>query len=433
MDEPSITQPDHNNPYSYQDSLTEVRFRLTLTEFQQLQKMAQHERTTVDELAKRMVASQIDLSTDQASQLPRKWLVEGKRREPRTTRASGQNAHISYAPLVALLLLFLAGLLLILLYAGAKELGLIGDPTQVAPLASATSGIERKSDTIATFTATSVSVPTQTPNPPTATYTPTSTYRPTGNYVQSPTPVSDELATPLSISEGTQTVSPPGLIIAAASIYSTTITITTYEGQSLAELVRQADQDIEAVLMISRTIMLLPNQQITLTLGGMNGWTEERPRYVFPVHPPEIAKFDRGHHDYPATDVFAPKRAVIVAVTDGSIYEMSRADTWDPNVDDPATRGGISVSIVGSDGWRYYYSHLGELRKDLALGDHVATGEILGYLGDSGNARGVPQLHFGISKPTVPGDWEVRRGQVLPYPFLQAWLHNENKTPTAAK
>ena len=51
-------------------------------------------------------------------------------------------------------------------------------------------------------------------------------------------------------------------------------------------------------------------------------------------------------------------------------------------------------------------------------------------IGISGNAAQTsPHCHFGISHPTFPGDWEVRRGEIWPYDYLQAWMNGEDLTP----
>lgn len=158
--------------------------------------------------------------------------------------------------------------------------------------------------------------------------------------------------------------------------------------------------------------------------------TQISKKYVFPIQPPELAKYAKTHHDYPATDIFAPPRTAVVAVTDGIIEEVNRKDLWDPKEDNPATRGGLFISLIGSDGVRYYYSHLNEISYDLTQGDCVCAGQILGYIGDSGNARGLPHLHFGISHPTFPGDWAVRRGEINPFEYLEDWKRNQYITPT---
>jgi hypothetical protein len=153
-------------------------------------------------------------------------------------------------------------------------------------------------------------------------------------------------------------------------------------------------------------------------------------RYVFPVQPPEVASYAAEHHTYPATDIFAPRRSVFVAVTNGVIDELSYEDHWDPANDDGALRSGRYVTMIGDDGVRYHGSHLDEVMSGLAAGDRVVAGQVLGYVGNSGNAAGItPHLHFGISYPTYAGDWETRRGLASPYPYLQAWARHENVTP----
>ena len=165
-------------------------------------------------------------------------------------------------------------------------------------------------------------------------------------------------------------------------------------------------------------------------------WAYGRPvylqqhRYVFPVQLPDDASFGQYHHDYPATDIAAPEGSSFVAPTDGVIEHLRREDPWDGRVDDPSTRGGRSVSMIGDDGVRYYGSHLSQVEAGLEVGQRVEAGAMLGRVGDSGNARGTaPHLHFGISHPTFPEDWLTRRGEVSPYPYLQAWLRGEGITP----
>jgi peptidoglycan LD-endopeptidase LytH len=49
---------------------------------------------------------------------------------------------------------------------------------------------------------------------------------------------------------------------------------------------------------------------------------------VFPVQPPSLADYTQGHHDYPATDIFAPEGSSFVAVTNGMVEEVSETDRW---------------------------------------------------------------------------------------------------------
>ena len=153
-------------------------------------------------------------------------------------------------------------------------------------------------------------------------------------------------------------------------------------------------------------------------------------RYVFPVKPASAATYGQYHHDYPATDIFCPIGTLFVAPTDGVVDYVSIKDIWDPKLDDPATRGGLSVAIIGTDGVRYYGSHLSAVEPGIMPGVQVAAGRILGKTGKSGDARFVdPHLHFGISPPTTPADWETRRGIVSPYKYLRAWAAGTQLQP----
>jgi len=156
---------------------------------------------------------------------------------------------------------------------------------------------------------------------------------------------------------------------------------------------------------------------------------QEARRYVFPVQGARV-EYGASHHDYPATDIFCPVGSLFVAPTDGVVDFVSSADEWDPGRDDPALRGGLSVAIVGDDGVRYYGSHLSAVADGIVVGARVAAGQTLGLTGKSGNARTTPpHLHFGISRPTTPDDWAVRRGEVPPFPYLRAWAAGESVTP----
>jgi murein DD-endopeptidase MepM/ murein hydrolase activator NlpD len=156
--------------------------------------------------------------------------------------------------------------------------------------------------------------------------------------------------------------------------------------------------------------------------------------HAFPVTPPVVASYGRSHHDYPATDVFAPCGAEVVSPVDGVVEETSATDRWRPEQNDGATRGGLSWSIVGDDGVRYYGSHLRHLEPRVVPGARLLAGQRVGSVGSTGDARGVAcHLHFGLSPPRcVAGDWWTRRGAIAPWPFLDDWRRGGSRSPRSA-
>ncbi len=155
-------------------------------------------------------------------------------------------------------------------------------------------------------------------------------------------------------------------------------------------------------------------------------------RYVFPVRGCPAA-YGHVHHDYPATDIFARPGCAYVAPTDGMVDEVSAVDRWSPSTNRGADRGGLSVSIVGVDGVRYYGSHFSWIAPGIAHGTPVRAGQLVARLGNSGDARSVPtHVHFGLSWPTGPGLWWVRRGVLSPWPYLDAWRAGRPLSPAAA-
>jgi peptidoglycan LD-endopeptidase LytH len=155
-------------------------------------------------------------------------------------------------------------------------------------------------------------------------------------------------------------------------------------------------------------------------------------RYRFPVAGCR-AQYGNSHHDYPAADMFTGRGCAFVAPVAGRVDEVTRADTWSQATDKGADRGGRSVSLVGVDGVRYYGSHLGAIAAGIAPGTSVRAGQVLGRIGNSGSARVTAvHLHFGISWPTRPGIWWVRRGMVPPARYLDAWRAGESLSPVRA-
>ncbi len=111
---------------------------------------------------------------------------------------------------------------------------------------------------------------------------------------------------------------------------------------------------------------------------------------------------DGGARLHAGNDLTAPRMAPVVAVQSGIVEEIEYGGYL----------SGTSVRIRHDDGWSSHYIHLnndlygtddgqGEgVRPGLAEGDRVKKGELLGWVGDSGNAEGtIPHLHFELRNP----------------------------------
>jgi murein DD-endopeptidase MepM/ murein hydrolase activator NlpD len=153
------------------------------------------------------------------------------------------------------------------------------------------------------------------------------------------------------------------------------------------------------------------------------------PKYTFPVADCEV-NYARAHHDYAATDILAKAGCKFVAPISGVVDEVNREDRWRKPPNNGIDRGGLSVSIIGTDGVRYYGSHLKWIPKNIQPGVAVTVGQVLGSVGSTGSARGTaPHLHFGISWPTPPDIWWIRRGEVLPWRYLDSWKKGKDRSP----
>ena len=153
------------------------------------------------------------------------------------------------------------------------------------------------------------------------------------------------------------------------------------------------------------------------------------PIYVFPVTGCEV-NYAKAHHDYAATDILSKAGCKFVAPINGVVDEVNRTDSWSGKTNLGIDRGGLYVSIIGEDGVRYYGSHLRSIPASIQSGVVVKAGRFLGTIGATGSARGTaPHLHFGISWPTPPQTWWVRRGEVLPWKYLDAWKAGKDLSP----
>ena len=111
-----------------------------------------------------------------------------------------------------------------------------------------------------------------------------------------------------------------------------------------------------------------------------------------------------------ALDIRAPRGTPVRAAISGTIRKLftSRA-------------GGLTVYEFDEREERvYYYAHLDRYAESLREGMTVAQGDVIGYVGTTGNAPpGTPHLHFAVS--ILPPTKEWWKGQPIdPYPLLAA-------------
>ncbi|MEP7208205.1 MAG: M23 family metallopeptidase [Casimicrobiaceae bacterium] len=108
-----------------------------------------------------------------------------------------------------------------------------------------------------------------------------------------------------------------------------------------------------------------------------------------------------GGRRHEGIDLFAPRGRAVIATTHGIVWRTGR---------DPL--GGNVVFVLGPGRQLHYYAHL-DRAATLARGARVEQRSVLGYVGDSGNAKGgPPHLHYGI--------YAMGGGALNPYPLLQA-------------
>ncbi|GAA3244457.1 M23 family metallopeptidase [Dactylosporangium siamense] len=152
-------------------------------------------------------------------------------------------------------------------------------------------------------------------------------------------------------------------------------------------------------------------------------------KHAFPVQ--GKASYSRTHHDYPASDIIAACGLTAVSPVDGTVLEVTRTDTWTAKVNDGATRGGLSVSILGGDGVRYYMSHFSTIDAGIEAGTVVKAGQPVAKVGETGDASAC-HIHFGLSPVCQKtGDWWTRRGAIWPWSYLDAWKAGKEKSPVA--
>ena len=115
-----------------------------------------------------------------------------------------------------------------------------------------------------------------------------------------------------------------------------------------------------------------------------------------------------GSRRHEALDILAPRNTPVLAVEDGRVAKLFSSKA-----------GGLTVyQFDPTSTYAYYYAHLERYADGLKDGDHVQRGQVLGYVGTSGNAPAdTPHLHFAIFRLTDEKRW-WQGTAIDPYPIL---------------
>jgi len=116
-----------------------------------------------------------------------------------------------------------------------------------------------------------------------------------------------------------------------------------------------------------------------------------------------------GARVHDAIDIMAPRGTPVVAAADGTLEKLFFSTGG----------GGITAYVRSPDrAWIYYYAHLDRYAPGLVEGQYVRRGDLIGFVGSTGNANpDGPHLHFAIAR-MGPADRFWQGTPINPYPLL---------------
>ena len=166
------------------------------------------------------------------------------------------------------------------------------------------------------------------------------------------------------------TVAPPSL---SSGQVADVLRSQQRSGASSTSALVEALRPLQNLGMTAEEALALGMGQFPL-LGTAN-WTDD---WLDPRSGPPV-------HQHQGNDVFSAFDTPVRAVVDGIVrFEVGGL-------------GGNALYLTAPDGTYYYMAHLNGFNRDLANGAAVKQGQIIGYNGDSGNAKGgAPHVHFSI-------------------------------------
>jgi hypothetical protein len=245
-------------------------------------------------------------------------------------------------------------------------------------LAVTPAGAQATTTTVSTVTTTSTSTTTTTAPPTTTTPRPAT-----------PTTASTRPVSPPPAAGGDEPVDGP--IVLPPDLQAKVNAVRRSGPNDNAKL-------LEVVRVYANAARLPLEQAMVLGLGhfpvaGPAHWVHD---WLLPRRGPPI-------HLHEGTDVFAAMGTPLRAPYAGRLrYE-------------DAGLGGLAAYITTADGTYYYLAHMAGTAPGLASGASVTQGQVVGFVGDSGNARGGPtHLHFEVHPRGGPA--------VDPKPILDRWV-----------
>jgi murein DD-endopeptidase MepM/ murein hydrolase activator NlpD len=116
----------------------------------------------------------------------------------------------------------------------------------------------------------------------------------------------------------------------------------------------------------------------------------------------------RGTRSHEALDIIAPRGTKVLATEDGHVEKLFSSKA-----------GGLTIYQFDPTGtFVYYYAHLERYADGLREGQELQRGDVIGYVGSTGNASpDAPHLHFAIFRLTPERQW-WKGEPINPFPIL---------------
>ena len=300
----------------------------------------------------------------------------------------------------------------LLIVATAAALSLLGGSMHGATAQTAgqpgqpgASGVNNGNTPITTAPPVTSTVPTTLPASPVPTTLPPATGTPT---TAPPTTLAPTTVAPTTVAPAPGPLGGPTTSAKPPETSATTgpaAPVPSLSSGQVAEVLRSQQRSgasstsalVEALRPL-QNLGMTSEEALTLGMGqfpllGVANWTDD---WLDPRSGPPP-------HQHQGTDVFAAFDVPVRAPVAGTVRF------------EDAGLGGKGAFVTAPDGTYYYMAHLKGFNRELGSGAAVKQGQVIGYNGDSGNARGgAPHVHFEVR----PGGG----GAVNPKPFLDAWV-----------